>query len=306
MLKYFFYKIYNNLNVSLMSKKSYPLLRFYGGSHAQSNSFYFDLTDKTTHLGDRLFFCPLIKMLIENNCSVKIPLSDKLSFTLLSTIFKCSPIFQECPSEEDIIVIPKPSYLNLKNKYKKMVLIDFLDTTCRMKIANQLLCSFKQKFQLEYKYSPPPFLGTIKPQKIKLDKDQKYYFFNNYLLSGKFRKYFVNQNKLSKKCIELKELGYKIIHIGSMSDKKNDHCVYPFVDQDLRGKLLIEDLSNLVRCEQIHGIVTYDNFLMHLIGVFDKKAYVLFRGRFLSKARRHHFKYVNNTFFEDESKLIYL
>ena len=104
--------------------------------------------------------------------------------------------------------------------------------------------------------------------------------FNNYIASGLFRKFFVEEELLYSKCVQLRKEGHKIIHLGSESDKRSDLREYPFVDYDLRGKLSLKQLLNLVVHPSVASTVTYDNFFMHLFGMLGKDAHVLFRGRF--------------------------
>jgi len=74
----------------------------------------------------------------------------------------------------------------------------------------------------------------------------------------------------------------------------------------LRGTLSIVELVDLISSKRIVGAVTYDNFIMHLVGIFDKKAFVLFRGRFLRKNVDLHLNFVNSVFFRSNNKISYL
>tara|TARA_B110000879_G_scaffold212100_1_gene306952 strand:+ start:2108 stop:2647 length:540 start_codon:yes stop_codon:yes gene_type:complete len=154
-----------------------------------------------------------------------------------------------------------------------------------------------------------PFRAAINLTKICdefLNIDNKYYIFSNYIDSGWFRKYFVNVNALEKKAVYLKNQGYKILHVGSEKDLNKDNKKYKFIDQDLRGKLSISELIQLVAKKNIIGAVTYDNFIMHLCGIYDKKTFVLFRGRFSKKNATKHIKYINPLFFNDDNDIKYL
>ncbi len=306
MIKYIFYKLINNFYFKFfLERKSSLIWSFDSFRPYIAKSIFFDFSDETTHLGDRLFFLALFYEI--NNLGIEIQISDKDGFTK-DLVKKILGLDLKCYSgkNKDITIFPSPSLLRFKNEYKNSLIIHFSDTNCRLKITEQLIKSFSNIFSLRLNSNSLLLSITENNQFSFSLKNGKYFLFNNYINSGGFRKFFVNEKKLYEKAISLKKKGYQVIHVGSEQDFSNDSHYYEFIDIDLRGKTTVIDLIDLIQCPNVFGVITFDNYLMHLAGLYKKTAYVLFRGRFLKKNRIHHLKYVNNTFFEDESKLIYL
>ena len=309
MIPYLLYKLKNHRAVHFESRKISPLLRSRGNICDKNyQEFFFDFSDPTTHLGDRLFFIPLIDSLIAAGFSVCINANDMITDVLAESILGLSLKKTDAPSSKALTVYPAPSYLNFKRLYPKSCLVDFTDLAVLTKICEQLILSFNKYFQLTLQNKI--FSWTINSSSTSNflinDRSTEYYLFSNYIDSGRFRKFFIDESKLFKQAVKLKRQGYKIIHVGSKQDKLKDTNHYPFVDVDLRGETSIGDLIHMVKAENVIGAITYDNFLMHLFGIYGKVAYILFRGRFTLKSRQHHMLYVNNTFFKVEGRLIYL
>jgi ADP-heptose:LPS heptosyltransferase len=244
--------------------------------------------------------------LLENGYEIVVSEKDDITCTLFDLIYSTRLKTATSALNFENIFIPKPSFFANRKKYKKCFVIDFADTRSNHKITEQSILSVKNTINSVSSVGLFKFnIGEIKGID-QLDTSKKYYLFNNYINSGSFRKFFIDESKLIKKAIELKSSGYSIIYVGSKSDKEQDQKNYPFVDIDLRGIVSIEQLVALCYLPNIYGAITYDNFLMHLMGIFGKKAMVLFRGRFLKKNANHHFLYVNNTFFLNEKNIVYL
>lgn len=307
-IRYITHKILSVLLIDLKTLVVAPLVRVTTLNVKPGKSFYFDFSDATTHLGDRLFFMPLVWWLIANDYSVGIKSDDKQTGAMFENMLGHPLLTSEAPGVNDIVVYPAPSYLNLRRRYPKAILIDFTDCDTKLKVSEQLVYSMGKFLDAEFQKVEFKRLNQSSTEFGSFDSSsaRKSYLFNNYVDSGRFRKFFINENKLLHKAVDLKRQGYRIIHVGSKQDKETDAKKYSFVDVDLRGETSIEQLINIVRSENVIGAVTYDNFIMHLIGIYGKVAFVLFRGRFFRKNREHHVLHINNTFFEQEDKLIYL
>jgi hypothetical protein len=292
---YLLYKLANNFLCYLWNQnKSIPLLKYRKIQNIDGIALNFDFTHSTTHLGDRLFFFPLIRALYDKNIPIKIT-DNGLTERLFYSIYGIHLLNSE--SETYLCISPKPSFLSFFKKYGKYIVCDFTDLAVTSKISEELIHSFNSLFDLNLVYNVSivnkPFDSLKNPL---LTKNNDYIIFNNYINSGFFRTHFLDKTLLNKKCIDLKCLGYKVVHVGSMQDKDNDREVYDFVDIDLRGILPIEDLVLLLGSSNVLEIVTFDNFIMHLGHIFQKSTWVLFRGRFNISHYLHHINYVNNTF----------
>lgn len=303
--KYISFKLLNNIFSWFATRNAGALLRvFRNNVDSGRQSFHFDFTDPSTHLGDRLFFFPLIIHLIKNGQMVSVSNQDFLTISLMERLFGIT-VPTGTANAFDTVVYPRPSFLNFMGLYRKVAIVDFTDTRARNHVSRQLIESFCRLFSLDL---DPQIMGvdSLSSNYKQINSQDRYFLFSNYINSGIFRKRFVDESKLIKQALALKNQGYKIVLVGSKSDADIDRIKYPFVDVDLRGKTTVSDMVDLVRSPNVYGAVTYDNFLMHLIGICNKKAFVLFRGRFLKKNVDHHLKYVNNTFFQSEDNIVYL
>lgn len=298
---YIFYKIINNFLFRKLIRIR-PLIFYKRAPLFLEKKFRIDLLHSTTHLGDKLFFLKLIRLL--SLLKIEVELIDdgfieKMYLQMYGESFNAVTV-----GSEAITIIPKPSYLNKFKKYKRLYVVDFTDITVKKVIADQLVDSFCEIFHFKNEVNLQ-FRPLVKKNYDDINlKHGRYVIFNNYIDSGYFRKYFVNEKKLFLKCEYLKKNDFKIIHVGSRRDKLSDSRSYPFVDIDLRGKISIQGLAELISLEQVKEVVTFDNFVMHLALLYKKNVSVLFRGRFTKTQREHHYRYVNCTFSDRLKKLI--
>ena len=306
MIGYIAYKVFNSALLLALCRKWAPLISTVGHPELDSGRFFVDLSDSTTHLGDRLFFLPLLMALAESRRGVCLSYKDRWTNPLIVNLLGFAPLPVGEAGSKDLVVFPKPSYVNFRGRYRDAVLVDFTDCSVAQKISQQLVESIARVCKLDLRMAKSlPLLLDVEPDPL-LPSDGQYVLFSNYISSGRFRKYFVDESRLLDECRRLKQDGLRIVHVGSAEDLEGDTEKYPFVDIDLRGKIDIDRLVKLVRCPQVVGAVTYDNFLMHLMGLHHKRASVLFRGRFSKANYNHHMRYINNTFFDDPSLLAYL
>ncbi len=128
-------------------------------------------------------------------------------------------------------------------------------------------------------YAPyvPDFSNADRPTWLsELDANEQYLAFND----------VVNSNQISAKrrhhlLLEMadrkKNEGHKIIYIGSEKDRLASPVSPSFVDIDLRGKLKPIELYRLFASENVHGIISYDTFVMHVASALRKDLHVVMR-----------------------------
>lgn len=252
----------------------------------KNSIFYFDFSHRTTHLGDRLFYFPVIIELLVNNKSVILDPKDKITGELFEAVYgKKLPCKTNQKRDELIFILPKPSFLARIAKicrYRSIVIT--FDFKSNKNVVEQI------SDQLSLKKTP---ISDLLPKDIKpKSSNGKIALLSNYIDSGFFRKWFVNEQKLIEKCLQLKSEGYQIWHVGTTADKIKDKSEYLFVDKDLRGELSLKQIVEIIKKNDVL-IVSYDNFLMHLGNIFCRNVFVLFRGRFQKKAVDFHMKCVN-------------
>jgi len=309
LFKYLAYKLLTLFSARfLVEKDEKPLIRRRGDIGRTPKRVLFDFSHSTTHLGDRLFFLPLMAALQAEGCELLLASNDKLTQPLLDGLLQPPlPMTMARENFSGLVVIQLPSLLDRYKKYASLLAVDFTDPRCDEGIAQQLVKSTSQELGMPLRQDLPlmlkaPAFSSVLPQ----EDGGSYFVFSNYIDSGGFRKLFVSESVLPRKARELRALGHRIVHVGSARDKAGDARHYDFVDIDLRGQMRIEDMPGLLNDPRVQGIVSYDNVFMHLAGLFGKQAFVLFRGRLSRTAYRHHMAHVNNTFFKNVRLLQYL
>ena len=308
-MRYIFYKIFNLFMIKVHKKYFYSDILFSKKpiDLGSIKSILFDFSHHSTHLGDRLFFFPLVRSLQESGIEILFSEYDKITKELylsMDQTFLFTAI--NTSKQHDLVVIPAPSLLAKTRDYinSNLLICNFTDVKDK-NILEELALGFKKAYKnkhLDNIYIVNQDINFIN----KLNTDCNYFIYSNYIDSGSFRKYFINKKSLALKAIELKEGGCKLIHVGSKSDLRNDESIYNFIDIDLRGELSIPQLIQLIGNNKIKGVISYDNFIMHLSGMFNKKAYILFRGRFLKKNIISHIRFINIVFFTKKNRIIYL
>ncbi|RLA06488.1 MAG: hypothetical protein DRQ51_09270 [Gammaproteobacteria bacterium] len=291
MFSYIFKKIINKITIFFWQKHQVGgglYLRRKRNNKIKKILFYLDDSDYM-HLGDHLFFEPLIREL-NNYFMIEVtPTSQMRDYFEFNKInINTTPDFADFD-----LIITKVEFLNFFKKSKQQIL--FIDTTFNE--INQPLClslinrvsGFLNINNTKDKTGKPSNFA-IKNHKIDclLNKNTNYIIFNNYVLSGWFRTDRWQKNKLISVVKKLKtDYGHKIIHIGTKTDKYNDTKKYDFVDIDLRGKTNISDMFYLFSKKNIIYNVSFDTFQMMVAFMSNKKSWVASRHRIIN----------NNTIF---------
>jgi hypothetical protein len=254
----------------------------------------FDLKHSTTHLGDRLFLIDLIYSIAQSKYQLSFKRDDALSISL----FNALGISEHKLQQKDILHIsvkPMYLYLLLKHQLKNHIFID--NSSYTGPLAREIAKDFCSRLNIDYyEYAP----------KKNYHKNEQYVLLSNYIESGWFRKFFSNETVLYEKCLELRNEGFKIAHVGSAKDKECDQRHYSFIDVDWRGETAIEDIVHLFRQNKVAAVITYDNFFLHLGNLFHVPTYVLFRGRFSKKELNFHYDTVNVALQRGSNEMEYL
>ncbi|MEA9602767.1 hypothetical protein VC188_11645 [Polynucleobacter sp. MG-28-Ekke-A2] len=240
---YVLYKLINNLVFTLFSKQlDFPALFSRRSLSAPYDHIFFDLDHRTTHLGDKLFFLKVVRLLRLHGKSVSV-LDRSGIFNMIYELLysESSPTFRYPKSKKCIRVVPKPAFLSKIFEYQNFLIVDLTDIRINKRLPEQLVYSLANFFDVELSYDLD-FHYLFQESSIFDREHNRVAIFNNYIDSGKFRKFFLRESLLSKQCIRLKEDGYRIVHVGTASDKNSDNKIYSFVDLDLRGCLTVVDL----------------------------------------------------------------
>lgn len=265
------------------------------------------------HLGDHLFFEPLMSQLVKDGYEVSVFPAKIMGFYFKNLGYR---VISELEENVDLI-ITRTEFIKEIKKLKNILLYEYLNINLNEKLCVDIVKKIYKVIDRNIIINP---LG-IKIQYLKLNietqkeiqnkynisEEKKYIIFNNYLDSGKFLNIFSNYNKKFEiKLKKLKKQGYYVIHVGSEKDKKKDKKIYEFVDIDLRGKTSIEELFYLINLDNIKVNIGFDAFIMHLFFIKEKVNYIFIRNKMTSKRRECIKKYFNPAIYLEESKLKYL
>lgn len=299
-MNYIAYKI---LNIILL--KFYYLTYGVGLNSTKSQTYFFDFNHNSMHLGDRLFYFPAILQIILNGGKVCIHPKDETTFTMFKNLFGIElEIFTYHEDIDFIYVISAHSLFgNLKTffAYKKRILISF-DESSKKNVIEQI----NSQLELKEKFNWRTFLQKKSIENTQISGCQKVVLFSNYINSGFFRKYFIDERKLVQQAIKLKKEGWTVVHVGSRLDRQHDKVEYDFVDMDLRGVITIQEVILMISGHSQLLAVCYDNFIMHICHIYRRPTFVLFRGRFSRRAFDFHMRCVNETFTEAKQWNCYL
>lgn len=310
-LMYTFLKLCNLIvgRVKLSKYRVSSNLFFIKNKDMNSNKILLYLNNSYfAHMGDILFFEPLLKFLNTNkiNIDICVPTVMNNYFYKLGYSVKEDVVFEEY----EYIISRSDFYYVLKNKGNLLLVqtTNLYDKLCYV-IINEIAKFFDLPY-VEKKAKISKFTNFNEINNIfivGIEKDEnKYIIYSNYIDSGAI---FFNSRKfklLRLKCLELKKKGYKIIHVGTHKDKQNDKKKYSFIDIDLRGKTTVEELFYLVNLDNVHEYVGMDNFVMHLFFIYNKKVNVCIRTKGSKNRRKEIEKFVNPPFYVNELKLKYL
>lgn len=260
--------------------------------------FYFP-DEKYMHLGDHLFFEPTMKNLVKMGYEVSVCPTQMMWLYFEELGYKL--IKKTDVTGTFDLMVTRTDYYEILLKHDNMLLYDYINIGLKEKICNDIMKKIFLYLGLEYSDSYDDIPSNIIPKKkitFNLDKKEKYILFNNYLDSGKKWNSPEDYNeKFAKKISELKKEGYKIIHLGTEIDKKNDTYLYKYVDLDLRGKTTIEELFSLVSLDNVEKNIGFDAFIMHLFFMNKKDNYIYLRNKVTKKREK-----VTKLYFNPPSK----
>ncbi len=283
------------------------------------NRFFFDFSDdKYTHLGDILFYLPLILFLQKKKefyVAVQInPVRESFMNFLLSSLDSMVDLYViesalDLPSEGIIISSP---YKLFDYKSSKLCIVGLgnphqvIDLKYPIYLANVFLSNFlhfddntelvHDGFEV-WRNNFCKALGNIRGS-FKRDL----LWVSPFIASGKFRDFLGRKKdaiiKFVKQKINADNLDFALI--GSALDRsftfESDARV------DFRGRNLVE-LMILANSDSVKAGVGFDNFWMHFFDIIGKPYYVKFRGRFLKSQYDLHCKSINVSFLRSGARV---
>jgi hypothetical protein len=281
---------------------------FFNGQLRPDSKVLFYFPDpRLMHLGDQLFFEPVIRLFQENGFQVSVcPTQSMRKYfgNLNYHIIEPDQVVYEdwgliiSPSRflEFSLLFSKRNRVFIKTEYDKIkhpLITDMLSKCMKM---------FRLKRSVNSKPVIPNF-SLVKDTKDLIGKliesPHKIVFFNNYINSGKFRLKASRTEKLEQYCLDYSQ-DFFVVHLGTLKDKIIDKKKYSFVDLDLRGRLSIDDLMAMLSLIKEFTYVGFDNVIMHISFILDADCKIASRGRWSESGRNFLSNSVDPPFSREE------
>jgi hypothetical protein len=282
--------IYPNLHLFNLSKAELPQVK--------KILFYF-ANPKYMHLGDHLFFLPLLKLFSDSGYQITVmptkamlPICLKLGLTTLQS----TPDFANYD-----LIIGRVEMLDQLYSYKALLVNVSKNLT--MPICDQLITTFTSLFHLASDYHPWDwnlFNNYNVLDKFGLNTKGKLILFNLYCDSSSF---LITERKRATVLEQVQQYAqnkdYQLVFVGSKEDKDKDKKQYNFSFIDLRGETSVTEIFELAASPKVLYYIGFDAFIMHVFSLFHKKSFVVFRGRLFKAQNDMLQKYHVNLFKSD-------
>jgi hypothetical protein len=261
------------------------------------------------HLGDQLFCAPIIIALQKAGFPVEVALPGDMP-----AFWKCNNIvatdFNNLSFEDSYCFTYLPMIFSRGLRNKPGFAIALNDVSIPNRISPYLCRKIYQLLNVKLDSVPelalPCSLNSDLEQQI-LSLGDSVWLMNDLLVSGFYRWTTKKRRIIWEKAQEIAQKGGKIIYLKGEREIQLPHLLPSVISLDLRGKTSPDDVMGIMQLPNIKGIISFDNYLMHVALLCKKQAFVLFRGRFSRKQRQHCFKKVNTAFAEvDGSNITYL
>jgi hypothetical protein len=283
--------------------------------------FFFDFSDdKYTHLGDILFYLPLILFLTKKKEFYIAILTniERASFinSLLRPVGSVVDLYViksalDYPSEGVIITSP---YKLFDYKSSKLIIVglgnphEVIDLKYPIYLANIFLSNFldfndkTESVNDGFEVWRNNFCSSLGNARGSFNSNLLWV--SPFIASGKFRD-FLDKKKnaiinFAKQKADADNLDFALI--GSVFDRRFFSELD--INHDLRGRDLVE-LMFLANSDSVKAGVGFDNFWMHFFDIIGKPYFVKFRGRFLKSQYDLHFKSINLSFLRSSSRIYF-
>ena len=277
-----------------------------------SRIFFYLKNNEFVHLGDFLFFIPLILFLIKDNkvliyanshhvdiCKFFIPNEKNLSF-----------IKRFDNNTKYDLIITQPYILYSLRNFRNVIGIGLPTERIYFPYPFYLIKVFINIFKINSNFSYQDILKLLSNKinnisrnylNSNIKSNKKYILLAPFLGSGKISDlFYFKQRKLIKDAINFAKGKYEIIVLGGLNDQFN----YSFNYIDMRG-YKINYLMNMATLKNIECLFAFDNFWMHYFDILGKKSYILFRGKFSKIDKYNHHNSINVS-FQSRSNKVYL
>jgi len=309
-IKYIFFKIISRFFSRFLIGKPISPGIIYKRTECTPEKAIFLLDDSSyIHLGDQLFWGPIIIALHQANYPIEVLLpGDMNKFWECNGIKKSHPKTLENPNA--IYLTYSPMTFSRRLRGKNIIAVDLTNPHISNRIS-VYLCNEICRL-LNVKNFSVPELKLPQDINKQLEKQitsigNEVWLMNDLLVSGVFRLTANKRKRIWIKANEIAQTGGKIIYIKGENEVTLSYLMPNIISLDLRGKTTPDDIMGILQLPNVKGTISFDNFLMHSSLLCGKKAYVMFRGRFSYQQKVHCYKKVNIAFDNVNSEnIIYL
>lgn len=288
-------------------------VRFWGRSHFVEPNCYFYHLDKRElphsktilfelnnsefiHLGDHLFFLPLIKSLLNFDFQVEVSCSPQI-FALFQRLGL--PVVQTPQYQDYDVIISRFELIPQLSRFRSVLV--HVSQNLKRPICSQLLNDFSDFFQKQLRTDLDftTFQNANILEKLGLPKNKKLVLINLYCNSSS---YLITKDKqlALKQQVEIyaSKQDYGLVLVGTKEDKlKDPNPISGAFDLiDLRGQTDVIELFELVSAPEVELYIGFDAFVMHVFSLLGKRSLVKFRGRLTQKQSEMLSKYHVNLF----------
>ncbi len=247
----------------------------------------FDLSsEKYTHIGDSLFYEPIIKQICNNGFNVEVKVQNHLKNYFQAAGHRI--LTNRDLNYYDLIIAPFWLFNNYNsNLKKKTIFLDPSNYAIDEPVTNYFLKKICLYLNIHISVkSLRPTLMETSTQIFKFDKNKKYIIFNDSIDSGFLGVSQRMKKKLIKKLKSYLKKDVVVLRIGSLSDKKQFPSRLEIDHYDLRGITSVTDMFQLIGNPNVIGTISFDTAIAHISIMYKKKTVIMLR-RFSTRHKLH-------------------
>ena len=255
------------------------------------------------NIGDRLFLLNTFLLLSDMKLPIRLLGDYEITVELYKNILPNARFEYFDTQQEFTIVCTQNNYISLNKSQRKKCLVLRSDRSTEFCLAGKFCKDLTGRNFQNY--------NTIKclprmplPSSIGASLEEKLIICAPFTESGFFRRSKKKDAIIRKKCLELKESQKStIVLVGKHNDRWRYDRVDKFWDLDARGKTKVDELCQLMNGDISLDVVCYDNGVLLLANIFERRCYFVARGRWSKKDRDFHKRAVFPMFRDDLSGL---
>jgi hypothetical protein len=253
-------------------------------------SIFFDFSNPTlVHLGDQLFHVPIVQHLVARGAEVHVETrSLQKTFAILGAKIgapEAAPglvVSKNDVAPESLDRFPESTFLGihygiLGTEERVAYAISRIVLRELETLGQEYGTADEVPYGLDLRVATPAE-ATWVPKVAAVDAGKGLIAWNGYLGSDHMAA-LTRMPELLEKLHALRAEGYRIVHLGSAAEKRDDANVYPFVDLDLRGEIPPDEAVPFMEMPQVAGVLSFDTFLTHAAAMASKKIWVVMKRR---------------------------